>query len=434
MATIKVDFTNIIGTIKPMHGVGQPPFYGANFSMFHYLKEAGIPFSRLHDVGGAYGGNVYVDIPNIFRDFNADPADPAAYDFSFTDLLITELIKNDVEPFFRLGVTIENYHSIRAYRIFPPTDNLKWAKICEGIIRHYTEGWADGYHYNIRYWEIWNEPDNRPDIDKNPMWKGTKEEFFDLYKVASIYLKSRFPHLKIGGYGSCGFYAIGDGGHISAANSSPRTEYFITFFEEFLAFVRDNECPLDFLSWHSYDNVEKNIIFAMYARQRLDEFGFTDTETSCNEWNPEPHTRGTTHHAAHIAAVMLAFQNTPLDNAMFYDARFGTSIYGAMFNPLTSEPFPAYYSFVAFNELYQRKNQASLSCDDARIYAVAAKGQNDGCIMIANPTVETVDIDICTDLTITSCKLLDGENLLSDVEFNGKIPSESVMLLVLSKA
>ena len=49
-------------------------------------------------------------------------------------------------------------------------------------------------------------------------------------------------------------------------------------------------------------------------------------------------------------------------------------------------------------------------------------------------SVETVDIDICTDLTITSCKLLDGENLLSDVEFNGKIPSESVMLLVLSKA
>ena len=51
------------------------------------------------------------------------------------------------------GVGIKPYHT------FPPKDPEKWARICEHIIRHYTEGWADGYHYNIRYWEIWNEPE-----------------------------------------------------------------------------------------------------------------------------------------------------------------------------------------------------------------------------------------------------------------------------------
>ena len=61
-----------MGKIKPMHGVGQPPIQGTDFSMFRYLNEAGIPFSRLHDVGGWFGGNLWVDIPNIFRDFNAD--------------------------------------------------------------------------------------------------------------------------------------------------------------------------------------------------------------------------------------------------------------------------------------------------------------------------------------------------------------------------
>ncbi len=40
MATIKVDFANKIAAIKPMHGVGQPQFSGADFSMIHYLKEA----------------------------------------------------------------------------------------------------------------------------------------------------------------------------------------------------------------------------------------------------------------------------------------------------------------------------------------------------------------------------------------------------------
>ena len=151
MAKLKVDFGRKKGSIKPVHGVGQPPFYGTDFGMFHYLTEAGIPFSRLHDVDGFLGGGRYVDIPNLFRDFDADPENPESYDFAFTDLLISELVKSGTEPFFRLGVSIENDCLLRAYRIHPPKDYLKWAKICEGVIRHYTEGWADGFHYKIRY-------------------------------------------------------------------------------------------------------------------------------------------------------------------------------------------------------------------------------------------------------------------------------------------
>ena len=77
---LTVDFQNVIGEIKPMHGVGQPPILGMDFSMSNYLKVARVPFSRLHDVGGPFGGNMFVDIPNIFRDFSADPYDPQSYD------------------------------------------------------------------------------------------------------------------------------------------------------------------------------------------------------------------------------------------------------------------------------------------------------------------------------------------------------------------
>lgn len=122
MVTIKLDFNKKLGKIKPMHGVGQPPFSGVDFSMFKYLKDAGIPYSRLHDVDGRFGGGLWVDIPNIFRDFDADPYDSASYDFAFTDLLIKALMENGCVPFFRLGVTIENAHRIKAYRIYPPKD------------------------------------------------------------------------------------------------------------------------------------------------------------------------------------------------------------------------------------------------------------------------------------------------------------------------
>ncbi len=92
MATVLVNYSEQLGKIKPVHGVGQSPNSSLNCSKFHYLKEANIPFSRLHNVGGMFGGNVFVDIPNLFRDFDADPSEPQAYDFTFTDVLLSELM------------------------------------------------------------------------------------------------------------------------------------------------------------------------------------------------------------------------------------------------------------------------------------------------------------------------------------------------------
>ena len=44
------------------------------------------------------------------------------------------------------------------------------------MVMHYNKGWADGYHYNIQYWEIWNEPDFLP------FWRGTAAQYHELYK------------------------------------------------------------------------------------------------------------------------------------------------------------------------------------------------------------------------------------------------------------
>ena len=421
--SVKIDFTKNLGKIKPMHGVGQPPFYGArSFPMFHYLTEAGIPFSRLHDVAGPYGGGRFVDIPNLFRDFDADPEDPASYDFTFTDRLITALMDAKVEPFFRLGVTIENDMTIKAYRIHPPKDPEKWAVICEKVIRHYTEGWADGFRYNIRYWEIWNEPDNHFDPKINQMWTGTPEEYYELYNVTAKHLKKCFPHLKIGGYSSCGFYAI-------AAPSPAREQSYLGFFDNFLRSVKENGAPLDFFSWHSYAGISDTMKFAAYAREQLDRYGFTDTETTCNEWNPEVNLRGTGRHAALVTAMMLAMQNSPLDSAMFYDARYGTSIYGSLFNPLTAAPFPAYYGFVAFNELYLLGTQADVCCDDEGVYALAAYKGTEGCIVLANTSAADVPLKLEMDGAVTECRILDGERLLSGCRLPEEIPGNTVLCI-----
>lgn len=426
MSKISVDFRKVLGKIKPMHGVGQPPFEGIDFSMIAYLKNAGIPFSRLHDVGGWYGGNIWVDIPNLFRDFDADVNAPESYDFAFTDLLITALVENGVEPFFRLGVTIENAHYIKAYRIYPPKDNQKWAEICEHVIRHYTEGWANGFCYPIRYWEIWNEPDGHDDLAQHAMWQGTKEEYFALYDVTATHLKKCFPHLKIGGYASCGFYDILKN-YVKEANSSPRTAYFITFFHEFLDYIKARNIPFDFFSWHSYDSISANLIYQKYAKEQLTAAGYPDVEIFLNEWNYRIDLRGTAEHAALTAGMMLALQESTLDGAMFYDARLGTSIYGSMFNPLTHKPLPTYYAFTAFNRLYQLENEAAVENDIENVYAAAAGKDGKGCIVIANTTAEDVKVALAFDGRIERALITEAGKNDEPFAFSDTLPKHSVI-------
>ncbi|MBQ8311369.1 MAG: hypothetical protein IJX80_10205 [Clostridia bacterium] len=141
-------------------------------SNFLEYEAAKIPYVRNHDtnlVGHHIYGSPYVhDIHVLFPNFDADENDPASYDFDCTDDNVQVCLDAGSETCFRLGESIE--HQVKKHGTIPPKDFYKWARICEHVIRHYNEGWANGLHLNIQYWEIWNEPD----LGRN-LWDGTKE-------------------------------------------------------------------------------------------------------------------------------------------------------------------------------------------------------------------------------------------------------------------
>ena len=386
MTKVTVDFDKICGRIKPMHAVNNMPYLPRDSAAGWDAKmqAAHIPYGRLHDTGGPFGGTHYVDIPNIFPNFDADENDPESYDFAFTDVLLERMVKCGVMPYYRLGVTIENNHFIKPYNIIPPKDFHKWARICEHVILHYNEGWADGFHHNIEYWEIWNEADNMPDIKDNPMWKGTMEDYFGLYTIASKHLKSRFPHLKIGGYGSCGFYAMNNVDVSKIAHSSSRTDYFIEFFHKFLKHISEHGAPMDFFTWHSYAGIKDNKTFAEYPRKYLDEYGYKDCEIHLNEWNPGVALRGTLRDAANILAMMIVLHSTPTDMLMYYNFTANSGYNGAV-NTLNAQPFKAYYSFYDFGQLYALGQQVECEIEDGeKVYAIAATDGEKKALIIVN--------------------------------------------------
>lgn len=431
MARIHMDFNKKTGKVKPMHAVGQPPMLGGFLSLdlspIHYLEDAHIPYARLHDVGGDFGGNRFVDIPNLFRNFDADENDPASYDFAFTDYLLKGMAEYHVAPIFRLGVTIENQAHIKAYRIYPPKDYGKWARICEHVIRHYNEGWADGFYYDIKYWEIWNEPDGGP-AGENQMWIGTNEQFYELYHVAATHLKSCFGNaIKVGGYAACSprgiFYepekygvdlSVIEERKAPTAIGTHRLEFLFGFFD----YIKEHQSPLDFFSWHSYGTVEKTVEMAKFFNRVLTQYGYGDVETMLNEWNG-PHEQiqlGTSFASAQAAAMMCAMHECPVDMLCFYDAKMGGGRYGGFFSGITHQPYCTYYSFVAFGKLYAMGTAVECVSDTKKLYALAAtNGQKQGAL-ITNTTDATQEVT--TPLEGGTVYLIDGDHHLTATDWS----------------
>jgi hypothetical protein len=262
---------------------------------------------------------------------------------------------------------------------------------------HYNEGWADGFHYGIEYWEIWNEPDGSPDIDHIlcMMWKGTKEEYFHLYEVTANLLKKRFPYIKIGGYASCGFYKIAQVAANPDAMVSDRISYFVEFFHDFMKFISspEHKSPLDFFSWHTYSDVKENIIYANYVREQLDNYGYQKTESICDEWNPSKPNRTLLRDAARIAVNMLAWHKCKVDMAMYYDGKMSSS-YCGLFHPITFKPCKALYAFKAFNSVYELGTETQANCDDEDVFLVSATDGKTIRVMFANNTETDKSVEI----------------------------------------
>ena len=341
---IRVNTSQILGPVKPMNCLNNGPLGSQLYNSNNggAVKAVHIPYARTHDTSEwmGYGGEHTVDISAVFPDFSRNVNDPAAYEFKETDRFVKNLLDSGTEVFYRLGQRIE--WTVKKYNVNPPKDFKKWAQICEHVIRHYNEGWADGFHYGIKYWEIWNEADIG-----EPMWTGTAEQFFELYKVASRHLKKCFPDLMIGG----------------PAVANPT----ISFTERFLDYVAMNALPLDFFSWHIYTTDPRKMTErCRLVRSMLDERGFKETQSILNEWNymneRSAHfsyrRMGTEVGASFVMAAMQEMQDERCDMLMYYCANPGAS-YNGLIDRDRWEPTRTYYAFQAWDRLSRYGTQVA---------------------------------------------------------------------------
>ncbi|MBQ9336200.1 MAG: hypothetical protein IJS14_02745 [Lentisphaeria bacterium] len=283
-------------------------------------KRMKFAWSRNHDWALWNHGQRVVDTHFVFPLMHLDPADPANYYFDATDEMIRITQEAGSKVFYRLGTSIE-HSGLRPdqkhFNSLPPKDYAKYAEALAGIVRHYTRGWANGFHYDMPYWEIWNEAENDPTC-----WRGTYEEFIKFFVVVLKRLKAEFPEHKIGGPAATGFRE--------------------DLIRPLLKACREAGVAPDFISWHSYCcDPDRLIGRPVMMRKLLDEEGLPDCETAVTEWhylvswegvqnNMDPEKRRQAAEgpaslvgidsAAYNLAVLSGWQDTPLDLGFYYGA------------------------------------------------------------------------------------------------------------------
>jgi len=378
--TLAVDGGKVVGTIRSFQAVnGQPTPVIAGFpNLVQQYREMRIDMVRTHDMMGptdidarfslkdpglrwlvpqleqrsaiVRDGNV----SSIFPDWNADPEAPESYNFGPTDKVIRAIREIGAEIYYRIG------RSWGANNNLPP-DFDKFASVVKHVAMHYNQGWANGYHDHIRYWEFWNEP------EIGIFWSGTPEQFYALYEKTARALKSVDPSLKVGAPAKAFSMAQGP------------------FREGLLDYCVVHHVPLDFYSWHTYADSSADPYdttrIGQEIRSLLDAKGFRRSESIMSEWGlcsdftdaEKPILQGM-ENAAFIGAVMIYLQDSTIDHGIFYR---GDAAWVGLFGPHGEYLKPG-YTFRATGAMHDTPERLPVSGADTFGFAVLAGRSHDG--------------------------------------------------------
>ena len=267
LRSITVDASAPVGMLRSLQGVsGTPlPGDGSHPDFTSQFQQLGVDIVRTHDVDCSGTSDIDGLGPNrIFPNWNANPNDPASYNFGPTDTAVLSIVHSGAQVEYSIGHSDLSCAGV-GFNNTPPPDPALYAIVARHVAEHYNDGWDNGYRLHIRYWEIWNEP------DLFPFWSGTSAQFYALFADTARALKSLHPWMQVGGP--------------ALTTNNDLTGYR----QSLLSYVRDNHVPLDFYSIHHYsDFTEDPLDYVRLAdedRRLLDRYGFSHTQIQLTEWN-----------------------------------------------------------------------------------------------------------------------------------------------------
>ncbi len=365
-----------VGSIQPLRGINVGPLGNlTNPNLTGAYQTRGMNLIRTHDFYGP------MDMATMYPDRSKNPA--LASSFNFTGIVGSEFRSSDdvfrsivdggFEPYLRLGDSYNN--------ATPPTVSQfpNWEQAALQVIRHYREGAMSGFTSNLRYIEMWNEPNNQV------FWPSpnTSADYFRLYTETAALLKNAIPGLVVGGP------AVGSSGCTSSTGQA--------FVRSFLDAVRAANAPLDFFSWHLYSNTpDQYASCAAFFRAELDARGFTSVTQIVSEWNTDTSglslatatdLRANARGAALDTAAWISMQTGGVSQEMFYRGPEPAQDEGSFYGMFRASGVPKKVGYAAdlWYALTLYPTRLSLAGGASNFYALAAANGTTGtAVLVAN--------------------------------------------------
>ena len=204
-------------------------------------------------------GFQYVRFHGLFHDdmmvYREDEHGKPVYNFQYIDDLFDRMLDKGVRPFVELGFMPSELATKKNTTMWwqgngcPPNDPEKWAELVRVSVEH----WEQRYGVDeVRHWyfEVWNEP------NLNGFWTGTQQQYYDFYKITALTIKKIDPQLKVGGPATSNYLLDEEVLKSDQASGKPFDPITIPWkpiwIESFLAWCKQNNLPVDFVSTHPY--------------------------------------------------------------------------------------------------------------------------------------------------------------------------------------
>lgn len=425
--SVSINFNKVIGNLnKNLHGSGFAPDISSRrlFDFYEIFLSMQFTATRNHDWAIENANQRLVDIHHIFPLMHLDADDERNYVWGPTDEIMRLCYEAGTKVLFRLGTSIEHTGTAFKFNKIQPDDPEKYADVCVHVMRHYLQGWSNGFHYDIAGWEIWNEPEHEC------MWDGTEDEFALFFAIVLNRLKHEFPNQKIGGPANC---------------------YLETEFINILKRECDKfDVQPDFYSFHRYGReLEDMLTLPVKARTFLDSIGWNKTKIMINEWHflrtwqgifnnftVEGYKHGMLgldgvhgiNSAAFNICTVCGWHDTPLDEAYYYGC--GDNVWG--FRTLYKSLNKNYYSMVMLGNLFtqfsKRVSVENLSETQRALAAISDDGKK-GILLIGDFCGSDIEIKLNSktlcNAKITKCIVLDDQRdnveISVDIEDDGMI-------------
>jgi xylan 1,4-beta-xylosidase len=120
---------------------------------------------------------------------------------------------------------------------FPPKDYKRWQELSRQVAAHMVERYGMET-VSTWYWEIWNEPDGKY------YWKGTQDEYNELYDYGVAGVRQAIPQALVGGPATTG------PGQGPQSKASEYLRAFLAHCAKNRSAATGGSIPLDFISFH----------------------------------------------------------------------------------------------------------------------------------------------------------------------------------------